>query len=39
LIRKKEIKEKTITKADLTNAEEIFFINSVRGKLKVNVTF
>ncbi|MFA1710758.1 aminodeoxychorismate synthase component I [Peribacillus frigoritolerans] len=39
LIRKKEIKEKTITKADLTNAEEIWFINSVRGKLKVDLTF
>ncbi|TDL92373.1 aminodeoxychorismate synthase component I [Vibrio vulnificus] len=39
LIRKKEIKEKTISKADLNNAEEIWFINSVRGKLKVNLTF
>ncbi|MEF2096548.1 aminodeoxychorismate synthase component I [Bacillus sp. CFBP9009] len=39
LIRKKEIKEKPISKADLNNAEEIWFINSVRGKLKVNLTF
>ncbi|MFF2856957.1 aminotransferase class IV, partial [Peribacillus sp. NPDC058002] len=39
LIRKKEIKEKTISKDDLNNAEEIWFINSVRGKLKVNLTF
>lgn len=39
LIRKKEIKERTISKADLNNAEEIWFINSVRGKLKVNLTF
>ncbi|MGG3477070.1 aminodeoxychorismate synthase component I [Peribacillus frigoritolerans] len=39
LIRKKEIKVKNISKADLNNAEEIWFINSVRGKLKVNLTF
>ncbi|MGE7184410.1 aminodeoxychorismate synthase component I [Peribacillus sp. NPDC006672] len=39
LIRMKEIKEKPIFKADLNNAEEIWFINSVRGKLKVNLTF
>ncbi|RRN67488.1 aminodeoxychorismate synthase component I [Peribacillus simplex] len=39
LIRKKEIKEKPILKADLNSAEEIWFINSVRGKLKVNLTF
>ncbi|MGE7906487.1 aminodeoxychorismate synthase component I [Peribacillus sp. NPDC094092] len=39
LIRKKEIKEKPISKDDLNNAEEIWFINSVRGKLKVNLTF
>ncbi|WP_349728365.1 aminodeoxychorismate synthase component I [Peribacillus frigoritolerans] len=39
LIRKKEIKEKTISKDDLNNADEIWFINSVRGKLKVNLTF
>ncbi|MEB2628084.1 aminodeoxychorismate synthase component I [Peribacillus frigoritolerans] len=39
LIRKKEIKVKSISKADLNNAEEIWFINSVRGKLKVNLTF
>ncbi|SNT46861.1 aminodeoxychorismate synthase, subunit I /aminodeoxychorismate lyase apoprotein [Bacillus sp. OK838] len=39
LIRKKEIKEKPIVKADLNSAEEIWFINSVRGKLKVNLTF
>ncbi|MFJ7928623.1 aminodeoxychorismate synthase component I [Peribacillus sp. NPDC096448] len=39
LIRKKEIKEKPISKADLNNAEEIWFINSVRGKLKVDLTF
>lgn len=39
LIRKEEIKVKNISKADLNNAEEIWFINSVRGKLKVNLTF
>ncbi|CAK6474362.1 aminodeoxychorismate synthase component I [Peribacillus castrilensis] len=39
LIRKKEIKVKNISKADLNIAEEIWFINSVRGKLKVNLTF
>ncbi|MEC0343925.1 aminodeoxychorismate synthase component I [Peribacillus frigoritolerans] len=39
LIRKKEIKVKSISKADLNNAEEIWFINSVRGKFKVNLTF
>ncbi|MGM0887339.1 MAG: aminodeoxychorismate synthase component I [Bacillota bacterium] len=39
LIRKQEIKVKNISKADLNNAEEIWFINSVRGKLKVNLTF
>ncbi|UZD44642.1 aminodeoxychorismate synthase component I [Peribacillus frigoritolerans] len=39
LIRKKEIKVENISKADLNNAEEIWFINSVRGKLKVNLTF
>ncbi|MFE4896334.1 aminodeoxychorismate synthase component I [Peribacillus butanolivorans] len=39
LLRKKEIKEKLITKADLHNAEEIWFINSVRKGLKVNLTF
>ncbi|MFE0504898.1 aminodeoxychorismate synthase component I [Peribacillus butanolivorans] len=39
LLRKKEIKEKLITKADLHNAEEIWFINSVRRGLKVNLTF
>ncbi|MCP1096332.1 aminodeoxychorismate synthase component I [Peribacillus frigoritolerans] len=39
LIRKKEIKVKSISKADLNIAEEIWFINSVRGKLKVNLTF
>ncbi|MES9738002.1 aminodeoxychorismate synthase component I [Peribacillus frigoritolerans] len=39
LIKKKEIKVKNISKADLINAEEIWFINSVRGKLKVNLTF
>lgn len=31
LIRKKEIKVENISKADLNNAEEIWFINSVRG--------
>ncbi|KQU25651.1 aminobenzoate synthetase [Bacillus sp. Leaf13] len=39
LLRKKEIKEKLITKADLHNAEEVWFINSVRRGLKVNLTF
>ncbi|CAH0152036.1 Aminodeoxychorismate synthase component 1 [Peribacillus sp. Bi96] len=37
LIRKKEIKEKLISKADLNMAEEIWFINSVRGRLKVHL--
>jgi para-aminobenzoate synthetase / 4-amino-4-deoxychorismate lyase len=39
LLKQNKIKEKPIKKAELADAEEIWFINSVRGRLKVNITF
>ncbi|AOH55097.1 aminodeoxychorismate synthase, component I [Peribacillus muralis] len=39
LITRNIIKERAISKDDLTMVEEIWFINSVRGMLKVHLTF
>ncbi|MFD9627147.1 aminodeoxychorismate synthase component I [Peribacillus muralis] len=39
LITRNIIKERVISKDDLTMAEEIWFTNSVRGMLKVHLTF
>lgn len=39
LLRLNEIQEKIIKYDDLNNAEEVWFINSVRGKIKVNLTY
>ncbi|MFJ7638091.1 aminodeoxychorismate synthase component I [Peribacillus sp. NPDC097225] len=38
LLKRKEIQERVIKKEELVTAEEIWFINSVRGRIKVQLT-